>query len=135
MNLPQVSGGGGGIELAAGQTFATASNAAGAGIGTFGVSGININTTNTILSMAGKFRVQDLQLGGLGTSGTLALTIVIDGRTIFSGNLTITADALNIFGISGSRNVDSIKIRSSLVITGQKTGVTASASGKIFAEL
>ena len=134
MNLSQVSGGGG-IELAAGQTFATASNAASAGIGTFGVSGININTTNTILSMAGKFRVQDLQLGGLGTSGTLALTIVIDGRTIFSGNLTITVDALNIFGISGSRNVDSIKIRSSLVITGQKTGVTAWAGGKIFAEL
>lgn len=106
--------GDGKVRLKAGQTFNPS-----LGVGAVS-SVVNINSSTSVFSLSGEYTLQSLQLSGVGTTGTLVLTINIDGAVVYTGSVPITSDTVVIFNAP-------VNIESSISVTAQKTGVTSCA--------
>ena len=137
ISLKATTGSGNGMRLAAGQTWQRVSGSSNDGIGSLGATGININTTNTLLSLTGKYTIHYLSISGLSVGVPATITLTIDGVVVFSGTIIpTTATVTNILGSSAGDMTSPVSVINSLVLTAQSTGVTdLSMSAKIFAEI
>ena len=87
------------------------------------VTGIDVSSGATVLSLSGKYILHYLQLADMTNATSITITMAIDGTTIW--NETFTSGGTNIFLIGSPSNLsEGVLIDSSFTLTVTQAGET-----------